>query len=189
MSLDIAMLVVSGIGALASVIQAFRGRQQNGGTLSPEDIEAIYEESSSSSSSSSESSSSSSSSSESSSSSSESSESKPSTVSHSSSVSLAGSRGALSPVLARLIMVRQSAEEINEIIDADILDEMLNSIERSKGRLQMVLSDPNSSDEYEDEAIDIASANICAELMRIKRLNGGELPEHLVRWWESYECG
>jgi hypothetical protein len=75
------------------------------------------------------------------------------------------------------------------IIDEGILETIRGNIDKEKERLKGSLSDEANDNRAKDKAIDIANSTICAELQRIKRLNGGKLPgPDYERWWLSHGC-
>jgi hypothetical protein len=83
-----------------------------------------------------------------------------------------------------------AAQELSNVIDEDVLETVKKNIEKEKERLKRSLSDPANDNAAKDKAIDIANSTICAELQRIKRLNGGKLPgPDYDRWWVSHSCG
>jgi hypothetical protein len=76
-----------------------------------------------------------------------------------------------------------------KVIGDDILEVILENIEKSRERLKKSLKDPNNDDTARDLAIDKANSSICAELQRVKRLNGGNLPgDPYETWWMSHGC-
>lgn len=189
MSLEIATFVLLGIQTIAAVVQAYKAARAKGKTLSAQEIEETIEEFSSSSSSSSSRSSSSSSSSSSSKSSSSSSSKLSLPKQHythvkSATIGITGSAAHLS--------VLKSARAVNKIkvIDEDILTLMNGNIKKAVERLGRALIDQTKSNKEKDTEVEIASASICVELMRIRKLNKGTLPEEgLEKLWQSFGCG
>ena len=51
------------------------------------------------------------------------------------------------------------------------------------------MADPANSNQTKDHEVDIANSTICAELKRIKQLNGDRLPgKEYENWWASHSC-
>jgi hypothetical protein len=81
-----------------------------------------------------------------------------------------------------------AAKELSQVIDDEILNVINSNIQKEKDRLKKSLSDPANDNAAKDKAIDIANSTICAELSRIKRLNGGNLPSEYEKFWTSHAC-
>lgn len=83
----------------------------------------------------------------------------------------------------------RAVQALGSVIADDILDDIKDEIEKEKERLKDSMRDPANDNRAKDKAIDIANSNICAWLRRIKRLNGGTLPDpELERLWASHGC-
>lgn len=82
-----------------------------------------------------------------------------------------------------------ASQRLKNVIDDDDLEVIRGNIDKAKKRLRKSLADPANDNEAKDNAIDIANSTICAELRRIKKLNGGKLPGHeYEKWWQSHAC-
>jgi hypothetical protein len=82
-----------------------------------------------------------------------------------------------------------TVQRLKKVIDDDDLEVIRGNIDKAKKRLRKSLADPANDNEAKDNAIDIANSTICAELKRIKKLNGGKLPGHeYENWWNSHGC-
>ncbi len=83
----------------------------------------------------------------------------------------------------------EPAKRLKDVIDDEDLEVIRVNVDREKDRLRKSLGDPANDNQAKDKAIDVANSSICAELNRIKRLNGGKLPgKEYDRWWASHGC-
>lgn len=83
----------------------------------------------------------------------------------------------------------EPAQRLGNVIDDEDLEVIRENINKAKKRLRKSMADPGNDQAAKDHAVDIADSTICAELQRIKRLNGGNLPGHEYdRWWQQHGC-
>jgi hypothetical protein len=82
-----------------------------------------------------------------------------------------------------------AAQRLKNVIDDEDLEVIRKNIDKAKERLRKALADPANNNQAKDSEIDIANSTICAELKRIKKLNGDDLPgPEYERWWQSHGC-
>ncbi len=77
---------------------------------------------------------------------------------------------------------------LSKVIPEDILKAILNNINKAKERFIKAINNPSCNTQCEDQEHEIASATICGELERIKRLNNQQLPEDIKELWISFQC-
>jgi hypothetical protein len=83
----------------------------------------------------------------------------------------------------------EASRNIQKIIGDNILSDIKKNIDKELERLEKSLTDPANDNAARDKAIDIANSTICGELLRIKRLNMGDLPDsECERFWLSHSC-
>ena len=87
-------------------------------------------------------------------------------------------------------MARPSAaQRLKKVIDDADLGVIRGNIDKAKDRLRKSMGDPANDNQAKDNAVDIASSTICAELKRLKKLNGDNLPgKEYENWWQSHNC-
>jgi hypothetical protein len=99
--------------------------------------------------------------------------------------------------IEKLVSLRKvsdkASKQLAKVISSDLLDDLLGNVEREQKRLSDILTDPNSARPKKDRVADEADMEICDNLRRIKRYNGGVLPdihgEDLYKVWQSHSCG
>lgn len=90
---------------------------------------------------------------------------------------------------AASIVKYDAAHELKSLIDVEDLEAIRSNIDKAKDRMRKSLVDPANDNQSRDAAVDAASSIICAELKRIRRLNGGDFPsDEYERWWQSHGC-
>lgn len=73
-------------------------------------------------------------------------------------------------------------------VTADIHQVIRDNIDRALRRLKKALSDAANTQQDKDKEVDVAQATVCAELERLRRLNGGQLPGDLQNLWSQFGC-
>ncbi len=82
----------------------------------------------------------------------------------------------------------EASKTLSKVIPEDILKAILDNINKAKERFIKAIDDPVCNRQCEDQEHVIASATICGELERIKRLNNRQLPKDLEILWISFQC-
>lgn len=101
-------------------------------------------------------------------------------------------------VLIRSEKIQETPEHENDSVQAlaatNIDDELVEiaseAIQKALDRLKREWRDPTATQAGKDDALENASFVICAELRRIKQLNGGVLPgtDRFHQLWASHGC-
>ena len=87
------------------------------------------------------------------------------------------------------ILTNEEIISLNKVISDDIMEAILENINRAKKRFSDAIKDPACNKQCEDQEHEIAASTICSELERIKRLNNHQLPQDLENLWASFQCG
>ncbi len=82
------------------------------------------------------------------------------------------------------------AGALTEVADPEILDIINENIERATKRLKKSLADPSLPQSGKDQELEVADSVICNELERMKKLNGGSLPQNqeIIKIWKQHRC-
>lgn len=93
---------------------------------------------------------------------------------------------AMKPELENDSVLALAATSINE----EFIEIATENIEKALDRLKRDWRDPSVSQAGKDDALETASFIICAELRRIKKLNGDLLPgsDRFHELWASHGC-
>ena len=79
-------------------------------------------------------------------------------------------------------------ETLAAAISEGTLNAINDVIDRARKRYEDAIRDPANNKQARDAEEQIAKSTICGELKRIKRHNGGDLPEEYEDDWIEFEC-
>jgi hypothetical protein len=80
-------------------------------------------------------------------------------------------------------------DAVGNCIDWTTLEALWTNIDSAQSTLRGALANPKATKDQKDQAIEAASATVCAELSRIRRLNRGILPHSdLQKISDSFGC-
>ena len=90
--------------------------------------------------------------------------------------------------LVRYEIPQGELQALARVIPQEILDVIDGNVQKARERLKKALGDPSNTQQAKDQEVEVAASTVCAELGRLKRLNGGELPDGLQNDWLSFGC-
>ena len=132
MSIEITGLVISGISALASIVQAWKAARKEEKELTVDQVE-------------------------------------------------------LAAIPKTPVIEEKEIVLLSKAIPDEILEAILENINKAKKRFADAIKDPACNKQCEDKEHEIAASEICGELQRIKHLNNHKLPQDLEKLWIAFQ--